>query len=376
LIALFAVKGEGVLGTIAQKATISTVKSEKNSWRLNGKLPTAWGKIGFGLKAYDYMNQTSNTYGVCSIRLFLENEEIFCQDLSHFSFAQTRYINALTDYEAWKKSNIFIMKSFLEPGNRLKAYPLAKNEGYIDINQEKIYHLRYELSDRVGNISEIHFDIIGKKQAIPEVKTSDNPMNYLYPNHFRNKDIELYIPTGALYNNIDFQYEQNPSAGYSDIYKLHNIYTPLHQAMSVSIRIQKDIQTNKKAYYLAKQDKYGRYNYVGGTYSKGMMQANIREFGNFKVMVDTVSPKITGLYLENAIKNRLIRIRITDYLSGIQSWRGTIDGAWVLFEYDYKTGILKYKFDNRIVKGKDHKLVLNVKDACGNESRFEHQFYY
>ena len=377
MIALYPVKGEGILNSGIQKATVSTVKLSNGTWALNGKLPTAWGKIGFGLKAYDFMSQTSNNYGVSLIRLFQENEEIFRQDLSHFSFAQTRYINALTDYEAWLKNDVYIMKSFLEPGNRLKVYPLAKNEGYININEEKIYHFRYELEDRAGNISEIHFDIQGEKRAIPKVPASNNPMNLWYPNHFIRKDIELFIPAGTLYNNIDFQYSQEPATkGYSDIYKLHNIYTPLHQAIQVQIRIQKDILSNKKSYYLAKQDKYGHYQYAGGAYSKGMILANIREFGNYIVLADSISPKITGLNLENSIKNHIFRIRIIDNLSGIQSWRGTIDGSWVLFEYDYKTATLKYKFDDHLKKGKKHILLLLVKDACENESCFEYQFYY
>jgi len=376
LIAMYALEDEGVMSSGANRATISTTEKAKGTWSLIGKAPTAWGKIGLGLKAYDYMNQTSNTYGVCLIRLFLENEEIFRQDLSHFSFAQTRYINSLTDYEAWLKNDIFIMKSFLDPGNKLNVYPLIKNRGYINIDEEKIYHFRYELRDRAGNISEIRFDIQGKKQAIPKARQGNNPMNLWFPNHFIRKDIELSIPIGTLCKNIDFKYEQESSSGYSDIYKLHNIYTPLYQAIPVLIRIQKDILPNKKSYYLAKQDKYGHYKYSGGTYSKGMIQANIREFGNYTVMADTVSPKITGINLENAVKNRLFRIRIYDYLSGIQSWRGTIDGVWVLFEYDYKTATLTYKFDNRLTKEKNHKLILNVKDACGNENCLEYQFYY
>jgi len=377
MIALYPVKGEGILSSGIQKATVSTVKLSNGTWALNSKLPTVWGKIGFGLKAYDFMSQTSNNYGVSLIRLFQGNEEIFRQDLSHFSFAQTKYINALTDYEAWLKNDIYIMKSFLEPGNRLNVYPLAKNGGYININEEKIYHFRYELEDRAGNISEIHFDIQGEKRAIPKVPASNNLMNLWYPNHFIRKDIELSIPTGTLYNNIDFQYSQEPAnKGYSDVYELHNIYTPLHQAIQVRVRIQKDILSNKKFYYLAKQDKDGHFLYVGGTYSKGMIQANIREFGNYIVLADSISPKITGQNLENSIKNHIFRIRIIDNLSGIQSWRGKIDGSWVLFEYDYKTATLKYKFDDRLKKGKKHILLLLVKDACENESRFEYQFYY
>lgn len=376
-IALYAVENEGVLSTGATKATVGIIKTATGNQGLSSKFPAAWGKIGLGLNAYDYMDQTSNLYGVCSISLFQEEEEIFHQDFSRFSFSQTRYVNSLTDYEAWQKSRTWIMKSFLDPENRLHVYTVAKNRGYINIDEEKIYHFRYKLTDRAGNSSELRFEVQGKKKEIPLVPPGKNQMESWKPNHFASIDAELTIPAGYLYRNIDFQYQQKPSTGYSDIYVLHNPWTPLHEAVPVILRIQKDDLNNKKAYYLARQTPYGTFQYIGGTYVKGMIQAKIREFGNYKVMADTIPPKITGINLENAIKNRLFRIRITDAASGIKSWRGTIDGAWVLFEFDGKTSQLKYQFDDsRLTKGKEHTLVLTVEDACGNESCFEHPFYY
>jgi len=376
-IAIYAAKGEGSLSTGAERSFVVPVKTAQGIWKLNGKLPSAWGKIGLGLNAYDYMNQTSNLYGVCNISLFLENEKIYQQDISRFAFSQTRYVNSLTDYETWQKNRIWIMKSFLEPGNKLKIYPTAKNRGYININEEKIYHLRYELKDRAGNVAEISFEIQGQRQDIPVQTAGKHYLKSWVPNHFTTADVVMDIPAGALYKDIDFQFEQKPSAGYSDIYCLHNSWTPLQQPISITLRIQKDDLTNKKAYYLAKQNKYGSYQYAGGVYANGRIQAKIIEFGDYTVLADTISPKIIGLSIENAVKNRLFRIRISDAESGIKTWRGTIDGAWVLFEFDCKTSQLRYYFDDsRLSKGKEHKLILFVKDACGNESSLEKSFIY
>ncbi|MDD4923069.1 MAG: M23 family metallopeptidase [Bacteroidales bacterium] len=374
---LYAIDGEGVLSTGAAKAILTTSKTAQSTWTLNGQFPTAWGKVGFGLNAYDYMDQTSNTYGICNISLFEEDEEIFHQDLSRFSFSQTHYVNSLTDYEAWQKNRTWIMKSFLEPGNMLKVYLTAKNRGYISIHEEKNYHFRYELKDRAGNVSEIRFDIQGKKEDIPAITPGENHFESWMLNHFISADAELTIPAGSLYKNIDFKYEQQTSDGFSDIYTLHDQWTPLHQPIPVNLRIQKDDLSNQKAYYLAKKDNYGQFKYVGGKYVKGMIQAQIGEFGTYTVMADTIPPKIIGLNLENAVKNRLFRIRISDDASGIKTWRGTIDNKWVLFEFDCKTSRIIYQFDNsRIIKGKEHHLVVQVSDACGNESKLEYQFYY
>ncbi|MFR9165305.1 MAG: hypothetical protein ACLVKO_03375 [Dysgonomonas sp.] len=54
------------------------------------------------------------------------------------------------------------MKSFIEPGNMLPFYS-AINNGYITINKEKIYNIRYELEDAYGNVTKYQFEIAGKK---------------------------------------------------------------------------------------------------------------------------------------------------------------------------------------------------------------------
>jgi len=376
-ISLYAPEGKGVLKTDAEKCILTPVRNKEGAWVLNSKFPTAWGKIGLGMNAYDYMDGTSNNYGICNISLFLENELIFQQDMSRFSFDQTRYINALTDYELREKNGTWIMKSFLEPENKLKVYLTAKNRGYIDINEEKAYHLRYEIKDRAGNVSEIRFEVQGQKKNITVVKTGKNFFEAWLPNQFSNADIQLDFPAGTFYNSIDFQYEQKPTEGYSDVYELHHSSTPMNQFIPAKFRIQKDFHPKKDQYYLAKKDEYGHYKYIGGTYSKGWMEAKIRDLGDYTVLADTVPPKIVGLNLENAVKNRLFRIRISDEVSGIKTWRGTIDGAWILFEFDCKTSQLSYNFDDsRLSKGTVHKLVLVVKDACGNESCLERIFNY
>jgi hypothetical protein len=51
----------------------------------------------------------------------------------------------------------------------------------------------------------------------------------------------------------------------------------------------------------------------------------------------------------------------------------TVDGDWILLEYDSKNALLKHTFDGTIKRGK-HQLRLVVRDAMGNEQVFERTF--
>jgi len=65
---------------------------------------------------------------------------------------------------------------------------------------------------------------------------------------------------------------------------------------------------------------------------------------------------------------------MTDNLSGISSFRGEINGQYALFEYDGKTNMLTYYFDEERVPPGYHHLKLTVIDRCGNKSVFENKF--
>jgi len=210
---------------------------------------------------------------------------------------------------------------------------------------------------------------------VPKQLLSGKRMIFWVPNYFSNNDFTLEIPAGTLFRTLDFQYKQLPDTGYSDVFKIQNSWTPLNLPIQARFRIHKDIVTDKGRYYLAKVSENGLTSYVPSIYDKGWMVADLKDFGTYKVLSDTILPKITAPNLESMGKNSVIRIRIADNASGIKSWRGSIDGKWALFALDGKSGWLSCILDSARVKaGGKHELRLSVKDGCGNENSISSTF--
>jgi hypothetical protein len=69
-------------------------------------------------------------------------------------------------------------------------------------------------------------------------------------------------------------------------------------------------------------------------------------------------------------KQSTIRLTISDNLSGIDTYRGTLNGKWILMDYDAKNRSLVYTFDENMKTGKNL-FVLTVTDAVGNSARYE-----
>ncbi len=98
-----------------------------------------------------------------------------------------------------------------------------------------------------------------------------------------------------------------------------------------------------------------------------------KELGSYKIQHDTKAPVITPINQQTWVSKQNFIFRLSDNLSGVQTYRGEIDGQFVLFEMNNKS-VITYRFDKeRLQRGK-HELKLIVTDACGNESIYTHPF--
>jgi hypothetical protein len=259
------------------------------------------------------------------------------------------------------------MKSFTDPGNRLGVNRSLDN-GIISIDSEKTYHLEYILKDVFKNTGTLTFDITGKKTVIPQQEPGGVYFPFNRDNAFTGQGVDLKIPRKNLYADIYLQVETIPGhTPFAPFYHLGE-RIPLHSYCPLTLNITNDIYPDKSKYGVVSYWR-NQKNWQGGQYENGKITAEIRELGNFSVEIDTVPPKITPVREVNWATNRRIAFKISDDLSGIKAYKGTIDGKFVLFEYDYKTNSLYCVYDpKRMGKGA---LKLVVTDDAGNQSEFQ-----
>ena len=358
--------GKGVVNGSARKLKPTLVTAKNGKQQVQGRIE-AWGEIGLAVRANDYMDHTTNVYGVRVIRLSVDSTEIFHSDLDRFAFSETRYLNSLVDYEEWQTNHAFYMRSFVEPGNRLRFLE-AEERGILRIDEPRTYQVLYTLADLAGNTTHLSFQIEGKPQAIPQPDTTGVEwFHWQSENRFGAKGIRLTIPRGNLYNDVPFRYSvERDSNALAAIHRLHDKPVALHQRARLSLFLQHDTLADKRQYGVVRLQK-GRATWIGGTYRKGWIDAEIRELGEYTLRQDTQPPRITPLRPKQGGAARRLQFRLTDNLSGVERYRGEIDGHYALFEMDAKS-VITYRFDpDRLARGK-HQLKLTVVDACGNEA--------
>lgn len=377
-IAFYPVTEKGVVNGSSNPIRVNISKDKAGNPLALGKNIEAWGRIGVGVKAYDRMDGESNIYGVKHIRLFVDDIHVFSSTINRFSFADTRMLNTFIDFEDWRRRSSFFMKSFIEPGNTLSFYE-AENNGYIDIDEERPYRFRYELEDHYGNRLTYNFTVSGKSQPIPSKPECNNWMIWNLYNSYMNTGFQLQIPKGNLYDDICFSYSSSRSPNhYSDLHRVNNTPVPLHDRANMWIGMHTDTLLNKKNYGIVRVSENESESWIGGEYVRGGISVGIRELGDrYAISADTIAPVITPIEMDSWVKQKRIRIRLSDDKSGIESFRGEINGKYVLFTHDSKSSVYTYWFDDsRLTKGQQQVLTFTAVDDAGNRNEYMYSFFY
>lgn len=334
---------------------------------------TAWGLIGAGIRAYDYMDGVQNKYGVKTVILEVDGEEVFRSTIDRFAYEENRYINSWTHGQ--------YMKSFIEPGNRLRMLQASNgNRGLVEINEERPYRFVYTLSDALGNTSKVRFTVQGQKTTIAPVEHREKyALKWDKVNYLQEPGLELVIPKGMLYDDVLLNYSVRADSG--DIaftYQLNDTRIPMHNACDLRIGLRRRPVEDVTKYYVAGVTARGGKYRIGGKYEDGVMKVRIRDLGTYTVAVDTVPPVITPVIQAQWGRTGKIIFKAKDKETGINTYRGTIDGKYALFgKPNSISGNLVCELDPKHVeKGGKHVVEMTVTDGCGNRTTGQFEFVW
>ncbi|WP_339740099.1 M23 family metallopeptidase [uncultured Sunxiuqinia sp.] len=343
---------------------------------------SVYGDIGFGLQALDYLDGSWSKCGIYEIKLAVDGEPVYTFLMNELSFAETRFLNSHIDYNHYRQHHRRLQKSWVDPGNRLNNYPLLVNRGVVSLSDGQMHQISYEINDVYGNTSTLSFRVQSKKMALSPKEKPGRLIRHDQKEAFETANLQASFMPGTFYADFKLDYDTKPANNlyYSPLYQLHNDRTPVHNAYLLKLKADGVPEGLKSKSLIAViDDKSGKKWSMGGDYENGWVMARVRQLGTFAISVDTIPPTVQPLSIAN--KNQLteqnrIRFKIDDDFSGIDTFRGEIDGQWVLFEYDAKSKLIAYHFDQeRFQFGKNHSLKLIVTDNKGNETNYQASFY-
>ena len=370
-------------GTVNQtnKAKVYATSGLNGSYKLKDS-PTIVvnGEIGFGIHTTDRLNAAQNKCGIYTIELEIDNELIYKQTMEKIDFSTNRYINTHKDYYEYHKKRRSFHKSFKTQNNELELYSNLKENGVITFTKDTTHQLKYTIKDTYGNTSVLNFKVksTSKETPIKEAYTNAHPLGAF---NLKKEDFEVNLEPKSLYEKENIKYsKQKTLYSSAPLHTFGNSETPLQKYFVMKIKTQ-GIPTDKKekAIVVKISDDKRKAFAKGGEYKNGWVKTKVRDFGNYTVKVDSTPPVITPVNISNnktiTQKQKTIKFKISDNLSGIKSYKIFIDNQFMLGKHIPKRGTLTLTFDeyNKVTPGK-HKLKVMVIDERKNETIKNYSF--
>ncbi|NER15707.1 M23 family metallopeptidase [Spongiivirga citrea] len=339
----------------------------------------AHGKIGFGVNTVDRQNLAYNNNGIYKVETLVNGIPYFNYDFETFSFGETRFINTLIDYTRYKLHKERIQRLFKTPANELSIYNKAIDNGIINVKDSSTYNIKIKIKDIKDNTTTIYIPVTGRKQPIliaDTIRKTPYRIKANERNIFKDSSVTINFSKNTFYKDfyLDFKSE-------NDTTTLHTPIEAVHKNFSVLFDVKDIPKEEREQLFIASLSKSGIPIYHGTVKEENTFRTRTKTLGKYFLAKDTVPPTILADNFkdEQWLTNfKYLKVKIGDDVSGIKSYKGTIDGQWVLFEYEPKKSMLSFNFNDitlATTKKAKHKLKIVVTDNVGNNTTFESTFY-
>ena len=330
------------------------------------------GEISFGICTYDLVGTSTNKDGPYYYELYLDDELAFQVETDRFSYDEQRYVNSLLDYRHYKEKKKSYVRTETDPNNKLRM--IKKRNGTVTVAEGDTVNVCFKISDYVGNSSTASFKLVGVAPVEVERPMRRRSEYFVKADGSLNNDImiddfNVSLEEGTLFRDEWIQTGHRDEAGCcSHVYRFGDEGMTTFKKFTVRI-LPDEKWTSSSKLYIASIDNSGKVSSLGGKMKNGWMEVKTYTMGEYAIKVDSVAPTIKASNFKDgqsvtALKS--LRFKISDDMTGIDTYNMYLDDVWVLGQYDAKNNLLYYEFDEKMKKGTNNVKVV-VTDGVGNK---------
>ena len=376
LIGLFAypLSKDAQINQSTEKVQLNFTQQKDGSFLANKVV--ANGTIGFGFNGFDRQDLGANKNGVYAVKQTVNGKVYSEYNFETFSFGETRYINTFIDYAHFGKFKQRIQKCFKDDSNKLNIYKTLYLDGKIPIVEGLSYSVELLISDIEGNDIKVIIPVEGKRTAL-KVQKKEKQTNYFVkankPNSFDLGAAKVYFPEGTFYKDFYMNLKKG-----SDTITIHDATVAAHRNFTMTFDVSKYSAQEQKQLFIARLDDNLKPRHYKTYKRNNTFSARSRTFGTFTLAKDTIAPIIKPRNFKEKqwLSNyRYLSLEILDDLSGIKTYSATLNGEWILMEYEPKLRTITYNFDDKIAGKTQCELKVTVTDNVGNSTTYKNTFF-
>ena len=363
------------VGGDTKRVEIRIIKQKDGTYKSEPII--AYGEIGFGIISTDRQDLASNKNGVNNIQTSFNGQKSLEVNLNRFSFDETKHLNRYIDYEFLYNNKKRIQKLFIEKNNPLSVMNAFTNGGALKIENDTYSIYKVFVSDFKGNQSELNIPIRGVYQKLSDPINRNAKLQHVSATKetvLQKDNVSIQILKNTFYEDVDLLFEVS-----NDTLKLHTALIPLQKSITINFDISKYKKEDKTRSFIGSVSSYGNKLHYSPTKKRGnTLSTRTKYLGSYSLGIDSENPEIRAINFKNKSwisKHKYLKVKINDKVSGIKNYRATLNERWILMEYDTKTQLLTYDFEDQTITETENNFKIIVTDNVGNSSTFESIFY-
>lgn len=323
------------------------------------------GIYALGATLRDYAISKGNNNGVNYIQIYRDDKLIYDCRIERFLFSHMRMHNNYVDYRRYKKSGVLMHKLFRDDGSTLQFWETSPGDGWFEVTDSSELDFRIVVSDVYGHKSERNITVRGSDEGRSVRDYIRYERNSVVCHAAKGATIEVspefrvIIPPNALFSDYHVTCRKN----FGHNYDIGDNLVSLNSRIELRFRLHSTQMPFADKFTVCSRDgrKYGAVLKEGN-----WLCAEVRDFGNYFLILDTFPPSVTPVYVN---KNSYFAFTVRDGSSGFKKHDFYINGVWVLLEYDPKTARISGRIPNPLPDGRN-KIELVVSDARLNERKY------
>ena len=326
-----------------------------------------------GIQSIDKQDGAVNKNGLYMLQYYIDSSLFFTFTVNELSFAEKRYINSYVDYKTYKQKKIKYQRSLVQPNNHLLNISNVVNNGIVKLVDNRPHKIRVVASDFAGQKTILEFYVRKNPNAVKYKAIKGSLFEWSHINNYKSKELTFSIPKEALYDDMIFNVNEleNKYNSYSKLFDIGDMGIPLHKYCQISIKADSTLipKLQSKACILSLTSR-DRLVYEGGSYKEGYVNTKTRSFGRYFIGIDTIAPVVKSINVynnKNITKQKNIAFTISDNLSGVRYYKASLDGKWILLEFDPKKKRMFYTIDSHFPAGK-HAFKITITDSKHNST--------
>lgn len=321
-------------------------------------------KLGFAFVGLDRFVAKGNPNVIFSAKLYLDDQLIYSHTFDNIAFEEQRYVNEFTEVISRQKYQKCFLPTLYPP-----IYKNCVNKGRVELRDTLYHKIKLVVNDESGNSNAIQVFIRTKKiNDFVTGKTEGSLVDCNRNSNVSVNGLSLYVPAKTFYSSPLIKVD-NALNKYGE-FLIAPERTNFRNFISIGFKVPEKLLNQKQKLVL---ENNGSFSVPVLRNDSAIFQS--KNFGSFKLRVDTVAPVIKTQLSSTAQKKirnaKSFSFIIRDNMSGIASYKLFINETWVLAEYDAKNNLLTYFVDAETPSG-DLNFRVVMEDRVGNRSAFNY----